>query len=393
MRHADPRAYNGGMTTLDTDLAFLLDLTATPTAAGHEGRVIAKIEAWLSERPHLRLDRDTAGNLVLSASEEPLGDPLYITAHLDHPAFVVDRVESSTVHLFFRGGVRDPFFPGTAIDIHSDAGPVRATITEAGKADPDRPVSAKLGGTELDSHVDRGQIATWALPEAEIDGDTLRTNACDDLAAVAAALMAFDELTEHGAPETPRPVRLLFTLAEEIGFIGAIAACKLGTMPAGSLVVALENSRSYPHDSPIGGGPILRVGDRMSTFDPALTGACAEVATEMAKADETFKWQRKLMPGGACEATAFCAYGYSATCLCLPLGNYHNMANLLESENEPDRAEVLAMIEREYISVSDWRGLVRWLVAIGRSDLKPPFAKAKMEELYGKRADVLGAPI
>ena len=34
------------------------------------------------------------------------------------------------------------------------------------------------------------------------------------------------------------------------------------------------------------------------------------------------------MPGGACEATAFSAYGYESTCLCLPLGNYHNMHDI-----------------------------------------------------------------
>jgi len=378
------------MTTPHPDREFLLELTSTPTAAGHEGRVIAKIECWAAARAHLALSRDSAGNLIICAKNEPAGDPVYITAHLDHPAFVVDRVEGSTVNLWFRGGVRDPFFPGTAISIHTDDGTVRATIVSAGKADPDRPVIATLDDSADASAVIGGQIATWELPDPEIDGDILRTSACDDLATVCAALEAFDELARPGAAPLAHPVRLLFTLAEEIGFIGAIAACKLGTMPEGSRIVALENSRSYPHDSPIGAGPILRVGDRMSTFDPALTGALAKVAEGIAKEDESFKWQRKLMPGGACEATAYCAYGYSATCVCLPLGNYHNMANLLESEEEPDRAEELASIEREFISMSDYDGLVRWLVAIGRSQLEAPFARAKMEELYEKRKDVLG---
>ena len=382
-------AYNREMPTADTDCSFLLELTSTPTAAGHEGRVIAKVERWLGDRPHLAVERDEAGNLVLSAKSEPAGDPVYITAHLDHPGFVVDRVEGRTVHLWFRGGVRDPFFPGTAIRIHIDDTSIGATIVDAGKADPDRPVTATLDESADASLVRGGEIATWALPEPELDGDLVRTNACDDLATVCAALEAFDELTRPGTPEPAHPVRLLFTLAEEIGFIGAIAACKLGTMPEGSRIVALENSRSYPHDSPIGAGPILRVGDRMSTFTPALTGALAKVAQGIVKEDESFKWQRKLMPGGACEATAYCAYGYAATCVCLPLGNYHNMANLLESEQEPDRAAELASIEREYISLSDYRMLVRWLVAIGRSPLEAPYARAKMEELYEKRKDVL----
>jgi endoglucanase len=282
--------------------------------------------------------------------------------------------------------VRDEYFQGTPIDIHTDGGVVGAVIESAGPRDPDRPVVAMVDDAEDARLVETDQIATWSLPEAKIDGDILRTNACDDLAAVSAALEAFDELTRTGAGALPAPVRLLFTLAEEIGFIGAIAACRDGTMPAGSRVIALENSRSFPHDSPIGGGPILRVGDRMSTFDPALTGACAVAAEELAKEDEWFAWQRKLMPGGACEATAYCSYGYNATCLCLPLGNYHNMGNLSEVESGSGDA----LIEREYISLRDYRGLVRWLVSIGRGDLEPRYAKGKMEEMYESRKGVLG---
>lgn len=379
------------MNTNDDGFGLLIDLTSTPTAAGHEGRVIAKIERWVGDRSHLMLERDASGNLIVRARDEPdSGDPRYITAHLDHPAFVVDRVEGSTVHLWFRGGVRDEYFPGTPIEIHTDGGAVRAVIVSAGARDPDRPVIAKLDDPSDSKRVAPEQVATWALPGPEIDGDILWTNACDDLAAVSAALEAYDDLTRLGGGALPAPVRLLFTLAEEIGFLGAIAACRDGTMPAGSKVIALENSRSYPHDSPIGGGPILRVGDRMSTFDPALTGACAVAAEELVKEDEWFVWQRKLMPGGACEATAYCSYGYSATCLCLPLGNYHNMGNLKEVEGAPSGADGIAKIEREYISLRDYRGLVRWLVAIGRGELEPKYARGKMEEMYKSRKGVLG---
>ena len=59
-------------------------------------------------------------------------------------------------------------------------------------------------------------------------------------------------------------VALLFTRSEEIGFIGAIGAAREGTVPKGARLVCLENSRSFPHDSPIGAGPIVRVGDRLS---------------------------------------------------------------------------------------------------------------------------------
>ena len=121
-------------------------------------------------------------------------------------------------------------------------------------------------------------------------------------------------------------------------------------------------SRSFP-ESPIGGGPILRVGDKTSVFGPELTNA----ATEIMNAQKKFLWQRKLMPGGTCESTAFCEYGYVSTCLCLALGNYHNMKDIdgVLQKKKP------AKVAPEVISVSDYHGLVSMLTIICRDLDKP----------------------
>src|SRR5690242_9498427 len=80
---------------------WLLDLTHTPTAAGREARVIAWITAWVARRRNLLLTRDRAGNLFIAQRRrEQAGAaraPLFITAHLDHPAFVVLTVNGGDV--------------------------------------------------------------------------------------------------------------------------------------------------------------------------------------------------------------------------------------------------------------------------------------------------------
>jgi putative aminopeptidase FrvX len=391
---------------------WLLELTQIPTAAGHEGRVIRWIERWVAERPGLLLTRDRAGNLHVALRDEGgaapgAGAPIYFTAHLDHPAFVVERVVGpGTVQVGFRGGVMDDYFPEARIVLHTEAGPRGATIT--GKADPIHPFfPAYLA--ELDSEGDEAKVddvATWELPAAEVRDGLLHTNACDDLAAVAAAVAAFEVLgdTGSGRAEIPpphsspvAPVRLLFTRAEEIGFVGAIAACRDRTMPTNARVIALENSRSFD-DSPIGGGPIVRVGDRMSIFSPGLTASIAKRAEEISggpaqplasqkQADRPWKWQRKLMAGGACEATVFCAYGYDATCLCLPLGNYHNMAELAAVQAGKNTAR--PRVGREFISVADFDGLVDLLVACGRGLPEAASIRERIDKLWAERAFVV----
>jgi len=366
---------------------WLVELTGIPTAAGREHHVTAWIDRWAAERSDLSVTRDDAGNLVLSAARSALTErdeaPLFITAHLDHPAFVVESVGADgLIELTFRGSVRDPYFVEAAIVVHASSGErIAATLVEAGPAKPLRACRARAAGSPAGVQV--GDVATWMLPDTEVRDGLLHAPACDDLAGVAAALSALDVLRRSG---TASDVRVLLTRAEEVGFIGAIRACRLGTMPAGSRVIALENSRSFA-DSPVGGGPIVRVGDRISTFDSDLTRGVAQIAAEEAVQDAAFRWQRKLMPGGACEATAFCAFGYAATCLCLPLGNYHNMADLeVVEQTQPPRA----VVGPEVISLADYHGLVRLLVACGaRLGTAEPIMHL-LDRLEEERSFVLG---
>ena len=100
-------------------LDWLKEITTIPTAAGCEGRVVAWVEDWLSHRDYLESKRDKAGNLVISGKSKSAAGhaPIFITAHLDHPAFVVKSIKDDLVVLDFRGGVNDPYFVGAKIEI------------------------------------------------------------------------------------------------------------------------------------------------------------------------------------------------------------------------------------------------------------------------------------
>jgi putative aminopeptidase FrvX len=352
---------------------LLLELTAIPTAAGHEGRVQAFLDGWLARRSKsLQWKRDRAGNLLIRRRNPSRKAPILITAHLDHPGFLVKSIMDREITLEFRGGVQDPYFKDAKIEIF-DRNDVshRARITALDKdAKPFKTVTARLSRKSAD--LAPGDIGRWAFPAPEIKGGRLKTNACDDLAAAAAALVAFDGIRKRKGCEH---VGLLFTVAEEVGFVGAIEVAKNALSNRGGLItksarlICLENSRSFP-ESPIGGGPIVRVGDRISVFSPELTNTISQICQEATKKDPEFKWQRKLMPGGACEATAFATYGFQSTCLCLPLGNYHNMADIdgVAAGVRPAR------VAREEIALADFHGMVRMLELVA----------SRLEEDQGK---------
>jgi len=392
-------------------LGWLLSVSTIPTAAGHEGRVIAWIERWLDQRSGFTTRTDPHGNIEIRIDGCPETDhPIYFTAHLDHPAFVVEEVRSETeVILSFRGGVRADYFPDALIRLHrSDDAYTMCTVVcehepvKEGEKDT-RPFKLYRATSEAPHQAKAGDIATWDLPEAQfIDdefGGIVHTNACDDLAALAAALAAMDELRiARDSGSEIGDVRLLLTRAEEVGFIGAIGASKDGFMPKGSRIIALENSRAFP-DAPIHGGPIVRVGDRISIFSPELTGAVAKVAERIAGGPATptasqkqsempkWKWQRKLMAGGACEASAYCAYGYCSTCVCLPLGNYHNMANLGEVQDGSFAGT--PRVGREYIGVDDYHGMIDLLVGCGMDLPASPGFIERLEKLWADTKFIL----
>jgi len=419
-------------------LAWLLELTQIPSASGREFRVVQWIEKWAAARPDVTLTRDSAGNMTLYLTKRPHGHttrrPVYFTAHLDHPAFVVERIIApGVVELSFRGGVMDDYFKNGKVAIHTRtdvkiAATLTGEATDGGSSAGAGPFKHYLAECSLASAEARAavdtisvqDVAVWDVPVAQVIDGIVHTLACDDLAAAAAALAAFDVLRERALTQPIEDVRLLFTLAEEIGFIGAIAAAKglaatssktgspstatalPPTMPRDARVIALENSRSFP-ESPIHGGPIVRVGDRISIFSPILTDAIAKRAEEYASSfggsgaqptaqqklseGPKWKWQRKLMAGGACEASVFCHAGYEATCVCLPLGNYHNMGDLTSVQAGTNTSP--AKIEREFIGLDDYEGLVDLLIACGERLPEIGLSPDRFDKLWNERSFVL----
>lgn len=371
---------------------WLRELTMIPTAAGREQRVIAWVKQWVDARPNLRLREDKAGNLLITRKKSaPKGrtaaKTIFITAHLDHPAFVVRQVrDDGNIELEFRGGVNDPYFDNAPIEIINAQNQSHdALITSLDSAaKPFKRVTARLTNP-VENEICAGDIARWKFERSlpYVDGGNIYTHGCDDLAAVAAALATLDELRSSKKADH---IGVLLTRAEEIGFIGAIAVCKHKSVPKSARLICLENSRSFA-ESPIGGGPIVRVGDKMSVFEPNLTNQISLLMMEHQKSHPDFKWQRKLMPGGTCEATTFSTFGYQSTCICLPLGNYHNMSEI----DEVAAGKRPAKVGPEFISLADFHGMIELLIitATQLDSAKLPSLEQRMNALYKAHANVL----
>jgi endoglucanase len=165
-----------------------------------------------------------------------------------------------------------------------------------------------------------------------------------------------------------------------VGLIGAIHAAKHRTIPEGARLLSIETSRELPN-ARIGDGPIIRIGDRATVFDRYLSNLVSH-AVERAGIEH----QRKLMDGGGCEATAFGAYGYRATGLCLALGNWHNRGNLAEVESG-DADAAVPMLEE--ISIDDFHGLVDLLLVAAEAVDGHDSTAERLDSLYESNRHIL----
>ena len=338
----------------DPALDLVEELLALPTAPFVEDLPARFVMERAADVPGLQSGRDAAGNVVLRAGRGDTGrPPLVLVAHLDHPAFVIDSAEGTAARLRFRGGV----LAGVARSgspllffrqgEHEPAGRGRLRVPE--EAD-----GRLRGGTTLvdEGEAPEGGFAVWGFPGVRVKPKSIEARACDDLIGAAAVVSALDLAARAG--DGP-PVMGLLTRAEEVGLLGALEAARLGTVPQDAHILSLECSKALA-DAPQGGGVVIRVGDRSTIFDPALTAALVE----RAGAVDGLRWQRKLMDGGVCEASAFGASGWRTSGLAVPLANYHNAAD--------DGSGVAP----ESVLTEDFLGQVRLLEALVAAPLELP---------------------
>jgi endoglucanase len=345
----------------ETALRALAALGRLPSAPYYERRAAAYVRSFC-EQVGLDVHLDRWGNVIaFRPGTSPDAPGLAFVAHLDHPAFEAVEEQGGNLVCKALGGVPAAALePGVKVQIIVEAdeqGGEPASVSSLnsrviripGEVAGAVPVSEDAHDTPPR---DRSVIVRPAhpvarlpcavvldLPDFDLDHETLRMRALDDLAGCAAALAALKATADV---PSPGPVFGLFTRAEETGLIGARLAAADGLLPKNTIVVSVESSRALP-GAEIGKGPVVRVGDARTTFDSRAEAYLLTARHRLAMKMDSFQCQRQLMSGGTCEATAFSAFGYPVTGVAFPLGNYHNAG--------PENT-----VAAEYIALSDFAG-------------------------------------
>lgn len=326
------------------------ELLSKPTASYVEHHVRDYIRGFAAERG-LEYAEDRYGNAYVAYRRGAARRPLVLGAHMDHPGFVVAGVRGKRLDLEFRGGLSSDYGEGEGVRLYSTAtGEVvgRASIESV------RAANGRIAGARArldEGMVAPGDMALWDVDAFRLRGEVIHARQCDDLGGCIAVLATLDRLA---ASRAPAHVIGLFTRAEEDGLRGAAVVGRERLLPEDAIVIAIETSSMAGGRAVQGGGPIVRVGDAIHVFSPAVTQWITALAQEIRAQDPTFAFQRKLMDGGTTEATAYDLYGYETGAACIALGNYHNAG---------PRGRVAA----ETIHVRDLDGLARLCVRMAET--------------------------
>ena len=299
-----------------------------PSVPFHEHAVRAKVEAICRENK-LEFKRDKFGNVIVRLRSAKTR-PFVMAAHMDHPGFEIVRPLSDKSWLAkFLGGVPDEYFrAGIPLRLMPQGAAARLGRRSGKAKEFELHATRSVNGTPA--------FAVWELEDFAVRNGRIHGRGCDDLVGVASILATLIQLKRSRARVH---VIGVIARAEEIGFLGAMAVAAGSALPKNSLVVSLETSRELPGVK-MEEGVILRVGDRTSIFDSEAMRFLAEVAAELKSKNKKFQFQRALMSGGTCEATAYQEFGFQTAAVCVALGNYHNCT--------PGKR-----IAREFVSLAD----------------------------------------
>jgi endoglucanase len=281
-------------------------LAREPTAPLHEHAVLREA-IGIARDAGLRVRADPFGNLVLRHAGPRRGPAIWLVAHTDHPGIEVRGPGKARL----LGWVAPEYLRrGTRLRLYHEGEKVPARLTRFTKTG----LAIRFdGGT----NARRGDFGVWELEDYRVAGRHIHARQLDDLAGSAVSLAVMARAARSGSAN----LNALLTRAEEIGFVGTLGAIESGLIPRDAWVINVEASKVLPGVE-IGGGPIIRVGDRRRTFDADAEGLLLAARDRLPGSKPV---QRALMSGGTCEATAFSVHGYRATGLAIPLGNYHNM--------------------------------------------------------------------
>lgn len=310
---------------------------------------------------------DSFGNFWIGPSNlrQARQSELVFISHLDHPGIIVQRIDwkedeksiGTAQGIWLGGGPMDIRNKKVLVFSHADLGfQFTGTVYHHtnGARGPNE-VHIKLDASKhnkesrkaIDECIARNSAwgaCLWFPKNVEFKKNLCWTKAADDLMGVCSLLHAYSNVYRQNK-HVKNKISLIFTRAEESGFHGTLGILlKKWLNPGKTVMISVEASAVRP-GGVLHGGPVLRLGDKMSLFQTEMINWMKHQGVALQKKSPSFQFQAQIMSGGSCEASAFQLFGFKVGGFSIPLLNYHNLNGKREAVSLQDSIQLCKWLE------------------------------------------------
>lgn len=319
--------------------AIIQQLVETAAPSGYETAMRELVRSLAA--PHAdSIEVDTLGNLVVrKGSRSTEGLRIMVAAHMDEIGILASHIDEKGFIRFTRnGGVRAANCLGGRVRFLNG---VQGVIGSEKLDNPEKtPTFEQLfidvGATSRDDcPVKTGDVAVFERPFLDLGG-RLVAKALDDRVGVAVMLDVLSKLKD-----TPHEVLFVFTVQEEVGTRGAIAAAYHLEPEIGlSVDVTLtgDTPRGSKMEVELGKGPAIKIRDSGMLSDPRIIRWMSDTA-----AHENIPTQREILEGGSTDARSIqvSRAGVPVGSLSIPCRYVHSPSEMVDFSDVQHASDLL----------------------------------------------------
>jgi len=332
------------------NIPLLEEICKIPGAPGFE----QPIRAFIMKQLEGLVDEvrtDAMGNVV--AIKKGKGEKkLMLAAHMDEISFIVTFIDDDGfIRIHPLGGFDPKTLTAQRVIIHGSkdiigvmgSKPIHVMKPEERKKMPDVVdyfVDTGLSKKELEKVVSIGDPITRERELIEM-GDCINAKSLDNRISVYIQLEALRELKNT---EVPYDVYAVFTVQEEVGLRGAIAAAS-GINPdfaiALDVTLAMDTPAMLPHEmvTSLGKGTAIKVLDGRTICDYRMVRYMKELATK-----EKIDYQIELLPAGGTDTAGLqrdSNGGSIAGAISIPCRYLHQVIEMVHKKDVRDTIDLL----------------------------------------------------
>jgi len=324
------------------DVALLKKICETPGAPGFEQRirslVLEEIKTLADE-----ISIDPMGN-VIAIKKGKEDKRVMVAAHMDEISFVVTHIdEEGFIRFHTLGGFDAKTLTSQRVIVHGKkdiigvmgSKPIHLmTAEERGKPVPIQEYYIDTGMTaeEVNDLISIGDPITRERQLIEM-GHCVNSKSIDNRVSV---FILIEVLRVLKGQEVPYDIYAVFTVQEEVGLRGAIAAAHSINPDYGfglDTTIAFDVPGSHKHEqvTRLGDGAAIKIMDGSTICDYRMVKYLKELADK-----KKIKWQPEILPRGGTDTAGIQRYGKSgaiAGAISIPTRHIHQVIEMANKED------------------------------------------------------------